>query len=67
MALIFLGSTECGICNKVLMDNDDVIGLPAISNLNHRLHRYFDMGFHQECFDNWIEKPEIQAILDNEM
>jgi hypothetical protein len=66
MALIFLGSTECGLCHKVLNENDNVVGLPPSSKVYHELYDYFDQGYHEACFENWDKKTEILALVDEE-
>lgn len=66
MALILLGQSKCPICDQVLMDNNSLIALPAISDVNHPLWEYFDNGFHTFCFNNWDKKSEILKILEQE-
>jgi len=66
MALIFLGSSECPLCNKILQKGDEIIGLPPIAEIGNPLYRYFDCGFHKKCFDAWDKKQEIEAILSRE-
>ena len=63
MAIIFEGSSKCAICGEVLKKTDEIVGLPAISDTEHPLYKYFDTGFHKSCMDNWDKKPLIQSIL----
>ena len=35
MALIFLGSSECPLCNKILQKGDEIIGLPPIAEIGN--------------------------------
>ncbi|MBL86038.1 MAG: hypothetical protein CMO82_05190 [Winogradskyella sp.] len=64
MALIFVSHTKCAICSKVLEEQDNIFGLPPLNKVDHRLYEFFDRGFHQECFDNWVERDEILEILN---
>lgn len=66
MALIFLGSSKCSICNKVLNVDDEVIGLPPISDTGHPLYKYFDTGIHKSCYETWDKKEEIEALANKE-
>lgn len=66
MAMIFLGKSECPLCGQLLVEEDEIIALPAISDTLHSLYRFFDTGFHKVCFDNWDKKLEVQAILEKE-
>lgn len=66
MALIFIGSSECPLCNKIFVQEDEIIGLPAIVNTEHPLYEYFDSGIHKTCFESWNKKDEILNILNEE-
>ena len=66
MALIFLGSTACAVCGQLLLDKDDVAGLPPLANTQHPLYKYFDAGFHASCFAKWDEKEEALRVLEEE-
>ena len=66
MALIFIGSTKCAICEHILEANDNVIGLAPISNREHRLYHYFDKGYHEQCFDQWCHREEALALVEAE-
>ena len=66
MALLFLGSTTCALCGQLLLDIDDVAGLPPLADTQHYLHKYFDAGFHASCFANWAEKEEALRVLEEE-
>ena len=66
MALILLGSTPCGLCGKLLLEGEEVIGLPAVSNLTHPLYEFFDQGFHLECFEKWDKKDEVLKVIEAE-
>jgi hypothetical protein len=60
VALIILGSTECAACGHVLVDDDEVVGLPHFATGSSDPHRrYTDAGFHLKC---WQELPEREAI-----
>ena len=67
MALIFLGKTECTLCGKILIDGDEIIGLPPISDTAHPLYKYFDTGMHKSCYNEWDKKDEIQAAVTKEI
>jgi hypothetical protein len=66
MALIFIGKTKCALCGKVFTDSDNTTGLPPSSNKEHPLYKYFDAGFHTDCFENWDMKNEILDMIDRE-
>ena len=66
MALIFIGKSECAICGQTLMESDEIVGLPAISDTSNPLYQYFDQGFHKSCFESWEKKNEVQLILKKE-
>ena len=63
MALIFLGSTECVLCGKVLQEGDEVTSLPPIGDKQHPLYKYFDVGLHTKCFENWDKKKEVLRVI----
>lgn len=63
MAIIILGSSECALCRKVLADSSNVTGLPPSPQTDHPLHKYFDAGFHKDCFENWDQKDEIIRLI----
>ena len=66
MAIIFLGITQCALCDKILKEGDELVSFPAISDNTNPLYRYFDAGFHKSCFENWDRKNEMQAILEKQ-
>jgi hypothetical protein len=66
MALIFLGQSTCALCCQFLMPGEQVKGLPAISNTIHPLYKYFDCGFHLQCFQNWDKKEEALNLIKEE-
>jgi len=66
MALLFLGSTKCALCGQLLVDGDDISGLPPLADMQHPLHKYFDAGFHASCFTNWGEREEALRVLEEE-
>lgn len=66
MALLFLGSSVCALCGKLLLDGENITGLPAITDREHLLYKYFDSGFHTQCFDNWEKKEEVLKIIKEE-
>lgn len=66
MALVFKGISGCPLCGKVISRDDDIVGLPAISDKEHYLYSYFDCGFHKLCFDNWDKKEEVFKIIADE-
>ena len=63
MALIFLGSTECAICGKILQVGNEVTSLPPIADKQNPLYKYFDAGLHTQCFENWDKKEEVLIII----
>jgi len=63
MALIFLGTTECALCGKVLQEGDEITSLPPIGDKQHPLYKYFDAGLHTKCFENWDKKEEVLKVI----
>src|SRR5262249_169420 len=59
MALIFPGKTRCGICDKVIGEDDAIVAFPAFLRPNHPLWKYSDGAFHERCFN---ESPDRQAV-----
>jgi hypothetical protein len=57
----------CAICGQTLMENDEMIGLPPISDTSNPLYKYFDEGFHKRCFENWDKKNDVEAILQENL
>ena len=45
------------------MEGDKVMGLPAISVTGHELYRYFDCGYHLQCFEKWDKKEKVFDLL----
>jgi hypothetical protein len=66
MAMIFIGKSECAICGQTLMEGDEIVGLPPISDTSNPLYEYFDAGFHRSCFESWDKKNEVYFILKKE-
>ncbi len=66
MAIIIENSSTCGLCGKILSSNDELIGLPPISNADSPLYEYFDRGYHKSCFESWDKRQEIDLILQVE-
>ncbi|MDQ2911345.1 MAG: hypothetical protein M3R39_10100 [Actinomycetota bacterium] len=60
MALVTRGSTPCAICGQILLEGDEVVGLPHFAADASDPHwRYSDAAFHVAC---WTDLPERQAI-----
>ncbi|MBS1513017.1 MAG: hypothetical protein JST86_19425 [Bacteroidetes bacterium] len=66
MAIILLNSSICALCGKILAETDEVIGLPPVSFSDHPLYKYFDSGFHKQCYDTWNEKETIEELIRQE-
>ena len=66
MALIFLGSTACALCGKTLQQGEEVMSLSPVSDKEHPLYKYFDVGLHTQCFENWDKKEEVLGIIQEE-
>lgn len=63
MALTILGKSICPICGKTLQQDDEIWGLPPISNTSHPLWEYFDAGLHKSCYENWDKKAEAEQLI----
>ena len=63
MALISLGQSTCALCGQLLMPDEELTGLPPMSDTSHPLYPYFDGGFHLQCFENWDKKEEALNLL----
>ncbi|HYF03139.1 MAG TPA: hypothetical protein VEC36_07175 [Patescibacteria group bacterium] len=48
------------------MPDEEITGLPPISDTEHPLHKYFDCGFHLQCFEKWDKKEEIFKLIKEE-
>ena len=66
MALIFLGSTKCVLCDELLLQGEKVSSLPPISDITNPLYKYFDAGLHTQCFENWDKKEEVLKVIKEE-
>jgi hypothetical protein len=66
VALICEGNTKCALCGKQILQGGDIIALPAISETDHILYKYFDEGFHLKCFEVWDKKSEIEYLLSQD-
>lgn len=66
MALIFLGQSECPICGKLLMPDEELKALRGIPYPEHPLFHYFDAGMHLQCFENWDKKEEALTLVREE-
>ncbi len=64
MALIFWGSTECGICGKVLNVEDPMVTFPnIIQNESDPFYGFNDQAYHLTCLMNSPQWGEIDWIL----
>jgi hypothetical protein len=60
MALVFWGSTKCGICGQVLNVGDQIDAFPSIvQNELDPLYHFNDEAFHQACLMN---SPDWERI-----
>ena len=66
MALIFLGLTECALCGKILQEGNKVTSLSPIGDRQNPLYKYFDVGLHTQCFENWDKKEEVLRTIKEE-
>jgi hypothetical protein len=62
MALLFRGSTPCGVCGKPICENEDVVAYPAFLPQTHRLWKYSDGAFHSKCFADDPNSGEVQRL-----
>ena len=62
MALLFRGSTPCGICGKPICENEDVVAYPAFLPKTHRLWNYSDGAFHSKCFADDPNSGEVERL-----
>ena len=57
MALVALGVTQCGLCNRALTDQDDILGFPDYVGWD-----YFwlaDGAVHRDCFSLWPKRIDF--------
>lgn len=62
MALIFLDSSTCSLCNNVLKSDDDVLGFASFLTSDHKFWQYSDTGMHKTCFEQWEHKDEFENL-----
>ncbi len=62
MALLFRGSTPCGVCGKPICENEDVVAYPAFLPKTHRLWKYSDGVFHSKYFAEDPNSREVQSL-----
>jgi hypothetical protein len=64
VALILPGLTECVVCNEVLNEGDDIVGLPPFATGPADPHwRFTDSGLHRGCWDDLPEREAVQERL----
>lgn len=61
MALIFLGSSRCALCERAIEAEDGLVATSAFLGPEHRLWRYSDAAMHRECFLAWGDR---QAFVE---
>jgi hypothetical protein len=60
MALIFLGKTECAICNVVLKEGDQIVATSAfIADRDDPLWQFSDAAMHKSCFLEWDQRKNF--------
>ena len=65
MAILIRGATQCGICHKVIGDNDAVTMFSHfVANELDPLLRFSDASFHEPCFRRDPLAPRAQAVWD---
>jgi hypothetical protein len=58
MAVVVRGLTKCGICGRVIDENDPVTTFPTfVSNRRDALFMFNDAGFHEWCVDRHPAGP----------
>ena len=68
MALIFLGKTECALCDGVIKGNDEIVSTSHfIRDLFHALWRFSDAAMHKNCFLEWNRRAEFVAKYNETM
>ncbi|MEO5564412.1 MAG: hypothetical protein ABIR18_13280, partial [Chitinophagaceae bacterium] len=56
MAIVFLNSTICKLCNKILKEDEELYSFDAfVANANDPIFLYNDECFHRDC----IEKDSL--------
>ena len=64
LALIIRGKSICPICGRVLNESDALLATPAFLKSTHRLARFSDAAFHQECFLASPEHEEVERLWE---
>lgn len=62
MALYFQGKSRCSLCCEVV--NEDGIAFPAFLAKGHRLGKFSDGLFHENCFENWTDRDEFSRLYE---
>lgn len=63
MVLILTGKSQCAKCGKILSQGEELVGLPALFPVGHRLYKYSDAGFHRKCYESLDVFSDIESIL----
>ena len=62
MAIVIRGTTQCSICARLILDNDEVVATSHfIADQNDPLWRFSDSAMHRSCFLGWNERSEFVA------
>lgn len=62
MALLFRGSTPCGVCGKPIYKDEEVVAYPAFLPKAHRLWKYSDGVFHSKCVSADPNLSEVESL-----
>jgi hypothetical protein len=67
MALIIPGKTYCAICNELIEENDDLIGLPSFcGNRADRLYMFNDAAMHKRCFEQHPDSSDVTRRVEEQ-
>lgn len=65
MALVFANLTVCNICNRIIKQDDEIIGFPPfISNAKDPFYFFNDAAFHKTCLLNHSLGKKAISFID---
>lgn len=64
MAILLRNKTTCPLCGKVIATDDAVRGFPAFLKSTHRLGKFSDATFHENCLATSADATEVQVLYE---
>ncbi|REJ75390.1 MAG: hypothetical protein DWQ47_07880 [Acidobacteria bacterium] len=64
MAIVIEGRTKCPLCSRTVSDRDEIRAFTAFLPKQHKLWRYSDAAFHEDCFSSWEHRRFFEEVWD---